>query len=225
MIVLLIILCVLAFFLLQPIRVKFSFEEELAFKVYYSIIPVFSYPGVESEEVEKEEEPKDEENKEEEKEDKESPVSKIKRILKQTGLKGFLNIIYELLKIVLSGGYKLIRKIKLTEADIYICTTDENAADAAVGYGKLCTAVYPAVSVLYNFFRCKKGKVTVDVDYDREDSIVKAEGTLRVNLFFAIAIILSIVFKALPKIIKLLKQIKKGKNDERKSEQPTRDNG
>ncbi len=217
MIVLIIILCVLALILLQPLRIKINFEEELSFKAYYSCFLVYTYPRTEIPEEEKEEEPKQEPPKEEEK--SEGTVDKLKRIIKQTGLKGFLNIIYELLKIVLSGGYKFLRRLKLTDADIYICTTDDNAADAAYGYGKLCAAVYPAISVIYDFFRCKKGKITVDMDYDAEESTVRAYASFRITLLFALAIVLKMVCKALPRIIKVLKSVKKGNKNERESKQ------
>ncbi len=212
MIVLIIILCVLALILFQPLRVKINFEDELSFKAYYSFFLVYTYPRAEAPGEEKEEEPKEEPPKEEEK--SEGTVDKLKRIIKQTRIKGFLNIIYELLKIVLSGGYKFLRRLKLTDADIYICTTDDNAADAAYGYGKLCAAVYPAVSVIYDFFRCKKGKITVDMDYDAEESTVKAYAAFRITLFFALAIVLKMVCKALPRIIKVLKSVKKGNKNE-----------
>ncbi len=217
MIVLIIILCVLALILFQPLRVKINFEDELSFKAYYSFFLVYTYPRAEVPGEEKEEEPKEEPPKEEEK--SEGTVDKLKRIIKQTGIKGFLNIIYELLKIVLSGGYKFLRRLKLTDADIYICTTDDNAADVAYGYGKLCAAVYPAVSVIYDFFRCKKGKITVDMDYDAEESTVKAYASFRITLFFALAIVLKMVCKALPRIIKVLKSVKKGNKNERESKQ------
>lgn len=213
MIVLIIILCVLAFLLLQPLRVKINFEEELSFKAYYSLIPVFSYPKAEPKQ---EDEPQEEEKNEE---NGEGTLGKLKKIIRQTGLKGFLNLIYELLKIVLSGGNRLVRRIKLTDADIYICSTDDNAADAAYGYGKLCAAVYPAISAIYSFFRCKKGKVTVDVDYDAEDTVVKAYASLRITSLFALAIVIKMIFGALPRIIKVLKTVKKGNKNERESKQ------
>ncbi len=220
MIVLIIILGVLALFLLQPIRVKIIFEDELSFRVYYSLFPVFSYPKVESEQDDVEEKPEEEPQEEEEKEgNSESALDKLKKIIKKTGLKGFLDLIYELLKVVLSGGNLLIRRIKLTDADIYICSTDDNAADAAYNYGKLCAAVYPAVSAIYSFFRCKKGKITVNVDYDAEDSVVKAYANLRITFLFALAAVLKIIFNALPRIIKVLKTVKKGNKNERESKQ------
>ena len=220
MIVLIIILCVLAFFLLQPLRVKIYFEEELSFKVYYSLIPVFSYPKSESKQEDENETPEEEPQEDEKNEENgEGALGKLKKIIRQTGLKGFLNLIYELLKIVLSGGNRLIRRIKLTDADIYVCSTDDNAADAAYGYGKLCAAIYPATSAIYSFFRCKNGKVTVDMDYDAEDSVVKAYASLRITSLFALAIVLNMIFKALPRIIRVLKNIKKGNKNERESKQ------
>lgn len=220
MIVLIIILCVLAFSLLQPLRVKINFEEELSFKVYYSLIPVFSYPKAEPKQEDEAETSEDEPQEEEKNEENgEGTLGKLKKIIRQTGLKGFLNLIYELLKIVLSGGNRLVRRIKLTDADIYICSTDDNAADAAYGYGKLCAAVYPAVSAIYSFFRCKKGKVTVDVDYDAEDTVIKAYASLRITSLFALAIVIKMIFGALPRIIKVLKTVKKGNKNERESKQ------
>ncbi|MDO4459617.1 MAG: DUF2953 domain-containing protein [Clostridia bacterium] len=147
--------------------------------------------------------------------EKQSVFQNIKKIESQHGLQGFLNIVFDILRLITNEAYGFLRHIRLKRPDVYICISEENAADTALQYGKMCSAIYPAVSMIFEFFHCSNGKVTVDFDYQADENVVNAKGTLSISPIVVLGIGLRLVIKGLPKIIKLIKPGNKKNKSER----------
>ena len=156
------ILLLLAVLLCSPVSVRASFDLEtgLAAKVKYLF---FSYrlapqkPAKEEKEAEVREK-----KKEEHPEDKKS---RIKDIIEQKGLSGFLNFIKSLADIAAGAAKKLFSHLVIRDISTELVIADEDAATAAILYGSACSVLYPAMSVLVANTKCKKYRVSVMPDF------------------------------------------------------------
>ncbi len=111
----------------------------------------------------KEEKPKESEEKEPEK--KQSYLSKIKE---KKGLSGLVSLLTDVARI--AGGLLkgLFSHIVIHKLDVGIALNSGDAASTAVTYGKLCSAVYPAVNLIAAATVCKDYHVTVEPVFDSE---------------------------------------------------------
>lgn len=189
--------------LVIPIRVAAEFEKEFTVSISYLFIkrPLdFS-----------DDEPKPKRQQNEKKTDGESALVKLKRILKRKGFWGFLQSLYELLTLVLQASVRLIKKIKLTQFDLYLCLSGaDDPCEAAQTYGKLCSGVYPACAELFALTgapRRKKPKkaVTVDLDYNQPESTVRFSAKLSVKPITILTEALRLLLKARPALTDLLR--------------------
>ena len=212
MTVLMVICGVLLFlFLLTlfPLRVQVYFEQEFALTLRYLFLRFHVPPG--KEEPEPEEEKQKEEKPKEEKE-AEKKID-IKRILKRQGVSGFLQSLFELVKLVASDTKRLLSHLKLRKFDLYLCLAGgKDAAEAAIQYGQVSGAVYSACGVLFKLMRCKKGAVSVDLNYQSEESTVIFSAVLSILPLFLLREAISLLIHGLPIVIKLLRSGARPKN-------------
>lgn len=210
MLALYIILGVLLFlFLLTliPVRLDVSFQQEFSLTLRYLFLRFPILPG-------KEKEPKPPQ---EEKKEGESGLNKLKAILKKQGFFGFLEALFELVKMAASSGKRLLGRIRLKKFDLYLCLGGaEDAADAAIRYGQLSGAVYSACGMLFGLTGCRKKAVTVDLDYDSPENKVDFSARLTVRTLYVLKEGISLLIKSFP-ILRILlgtgssqKTVKKG---------------
>ena len=216
-----IILGILLFLLILlsiPVGVTAEYSEELRLTLSYLFIKIKLLPGPEENEkkAEKEKKKKSRKKKKEKEEKPEKAAEKggikdsLKKIIEAKGVRGFLDIIYEMLKIILRYTGRLLRHIKLKKCDVYMLVTGDDASETALNYGKACSAVYPAISEICSFFRCGKPAVTVDFDYDAAGSSVAASAEFSLSPIIMAGILLKLGIKLLRPILRLRPQ-KKGK--------------
>ncbi len=200
---LIVILCIILFFfilLLFPVTVYVTFEDELTAKVRYLF---FRYKISPQPEKSEEKEKKDNEQ-EEEKQQKNDIKSKIKGIIEQKGLSGFLNIIKEFVSIGTGAAKKLFSHIVINNISVNISVADEDAAQTAICYGYTCSVVYPAMALLVNNMKCKKYDINIVPNFDEKESRVRFKTKAHIQLLF----IFSSAIPALYKSFKVLKAAK-----------------
>lgn len=200
MVGLLIVLGVLLFLLLLllcPLRIEVRFQEQFFLTLRYLFLKFPLLPG-------KEEESQPEETQEEEKKEK-AGLKEIKGLLKQEGFSGFLKALFGFVKILASSAKKLIQGVRLKSFDLYLCLGGaEDAAEAAIQYGKLSGAVYAACGFLFGLAGCKQKSVTVDLNYQSEQSRVDFSGKLSVCPLLVLKEAVALLFKSLPFIRKIM---------------------
>lgn len=197
---LLIVLGIVAFLivlLILPVTVSASFENELTAKVsylffHYKILPQPEKP----EQLEKEDE-----KKKTEKQKENSSISKLKGIIKQKGLSGFLNIVKDFVSIGTGAAKQLFSHVTVHHASVYIDVADEDAAQAAILYGYTCSVVYPAMSLLVNNLKCKEYEIHVQADFNEKKSKVQFSLKAHVALLYLLKIMLTALFQSL-KVLK-----------------------
>ena len=214
MTVLLVICGVLLFlFLLTlfPLRIHVGFEQEFSLTLRYLFLLFRLAPRKEEPEPEKKK-PKKKKEKTEEESEKEKKID-IKLMLKRQGVSGFLQSLFELVKLVATDTKRLLSHLKLRRFDLYLCLAGaEDAADAAIQYGQVSGAVYSACSVLFKLMRCKKGAVSVDLDYQSEESTVVFTGVLSILPIFLLREGISLLIHGLPVVLRLLRSGTRSKN-------------
>lgn len=202
---LIIILCIILFFfilLLFPVTVYADFEDELTAKVTYLFIHYKILP--QPEKPARKEEEKKKEGQKEEKQQENDTILKIKGIIKQKGLSGFLNIIKEFVSIGTGSAKKLFSHIVINNISVDIAVADEDAAQAAIFYGYTCSVVYPAMALLVNNVNCKKYHIHINADFNENESKVQFKIKAHIQLLF-------IFSSALPAFFKSLKVFKEAK--------------
>lgn len=193
------ILLLLFLLLCIPVKLKLTFRQEFQWEIHYLFL-TFRPSGEERAEEEPEEElgePK-----------KEKLWHRIKRMLKRKQLSGFLESISELVALLKETGGKLMSHVKLRYFDLYLCVGSmDDAAEAAIFYGKACSVAYSACGILFELLPCKKKFVTVDLDYQAPQYQIDFSAHLSLRPLFGLIYGLGLLLKGAPAIRKLQKTI------------------
>lgn len=184
--------------LVCPVTVKMRFENEFTATIRYlffryKIRPEPKAPEQEEEKVGKEKT-----------EEKEDTKSKIKEIIKQKGLSGFLSIISEFASVATGAAKKLFSRLTIQNISVDIAVANEDAAQAAIYYGYTCSVVYTAMGILVANKNCKRYHIDIVPDFNRKESRILFQCKIRIKLF-------SILTSLLPALIQSLKIYKAAK--------------
>lgn len=178
---LIVIGCILLFLillLLCPVSVQIQFKDALSGRVRY----LFFVYRIQSQEEPEEKAEKEIEKKAESKEGK----NKIKDIISQRGLSGFLNLLKEIMAAATEQVKKLLLHVIVTRLNLDVTVATDDAAKTAVTYGGSCAVIYPAMSFLVTQTKCKKYGVSVVPDFDRTESVVSFELRAHIKLLFLV---------------------------------------
>lgn len=208
---LIVVSAIILFFLFiffMPVVLYADFKTELSLSVRYLFLKFRILP-------EKPEKPKKNKSKKKSAKPKEAEETKedekngetIKRILKKTGLGGFIEIVAELAKIAANGVMGIVRHVVISRLEIEINNGGEDAAQTAINYGYISAALYPAVSViLSNVKKYKSASVQIFPNYDSKDTTVLCSAKVKVKLWWIVASAVKTAIKLLKEFMKLKKQ-------------------
>lgn len=188
---------------LFPVKASLEFETEFALTIRYLFLRLPVLPA--KEEVQ-EPEPEEEEKQEEPAEPaKPGVVQRIKAALKREGFAGFLEALGELIRLACGATAGIVRRIKLRRFDLYLSVAGaDDAAAGALLYGKVSAGVYGACGGLFTLLSCSKKGVTVDLDYNSRENLVKFSAELSIRPFWAIKEVLALFFKGLRPLKRIL---------------------
>lgn len=208
---LIVLLCIILFFLillLCPVTVHAKFETELTVKIKYLFFQYKILP--QAPEIEK---PKEKaEEKTEKKEKTDSTKSKIQDIIRQKGLSGFLNLIKEFASIATGTLKRLFSHMVINHISADIAVADEDAAQAAILYGYVCSVVYTSFGLLVNNMKCRKYHINIVPDFQSKESRIRFEFKAHIQLLFLVSSGLSAMTRSL-KILKAFKTTSKNKKE------------
>ncbi|HEX2985565.1 MAG TPA: DUF2953 domain-containing protein [Caproiciproducens sp.] len=194
------VLLFLLILLLCPLSVSVVFKSELVVKIRYLFFHYQLYP--------RPEEPIKEQKKaaeKKEKNDNEAAKSKIRGILEQKGLSGFLDIIREFASIATGAAKKWFSHMVIDNIYMDITVADEDAAQAAILYGAVCSAVYAPLGIILNNFKCKGYHINVVPDFKTHECKIYFNFKAHMILLFLVSATLT----ALVQSLKLLQKMKK----------------
>lgn len=175
------VLFLFAALLCSPVSVQASFDLEtgLAARIKYLF---FSYRLAPAREEKKTEGA--EKKKAERPEDKKG---RIKDIIDQKGLSGFLGFIKSLADIAAGAAKKLFSHLVIRDISVALTVADEDAAETAILYGSACSVLYPAMSVLIANTKCKKYRVSVKPDFQSSEVRLLFSAKAGVRLCFLLS--------------------------------------
>ena len=97
---------------------------------------------------------------------KKNPLrEKLARFREAEGLSGLLRLAGDFLRLTGTSAVKIIRRLRVRDFDLYVLAGGEDAAASAILYGQACAVVYPAAEALFALAKCRRRRVTVDLDY------------------------------------------------------------
>ena len=124
---------------------------------------------------------------EEKKEKSNGTKSKIKDIIEQKGLCGFLNIIKDVAAIATGSAKKIFSHIVIHNISTNIAVADGDAAQTAILYGHICTVVYTSIGILVNNVKCRKYHINIVPDFQSKESRIDFELKAHIRLLFLVS--------------------------------------
>jgi hypothetical protein len=204
MIVLIIILAILFLLLVCPVSLTARYECELEAKIKYLF---FNYK-IDFSKDEIIAETKETVKEEAKKVKNDDTIEKIRDIIKQKGLSGFLNIIKEFASIATGAAKKLFSHMVIDNISTDIAVANGDAAETAILYGNVCAVVYTSVSILVNNMKCKDYHINIVPDFQSSQSRIRFQFKAHIMLLFLVTAGLSAFIRFL-KVMKELKTTKK----------------
>ncbi len=175
MLVLYIILGIILFLaavLSLPLNIYAEYKDSFVLYLRWLFIKIYIYPPLDKKKKSKKEKKKKEESKEDKpKKEKQPEDSKekgenfIKVFYNNQGITGILELIANICN-KLGGGFKSIGKsFYIRRLWLRINVAGGNSADTAVDYGKMCSAVYPAMGYILSVVHSKNCSIKVQPDF------------------------------------------------------------
>ncbi len=204
MIVLYIFLGILAFLgviLFLPLQIYLHYEKEsgFAFRLRFAWITLFDSKKEKKPKepkVQTQEKPKKEKKHKKDKTDKKSSsaltsllnflglqdiasIANAKRALDKKGLSQMLSDLAAAVAQLFGRIGKLMSRGVFQAFTLRVVVGDEDAADCAITYGRLCGLIYPTVTLLDSAFTYRQRTVDLRCDFNREDIDLFYDGILR----------------------------------------------
>lgn len=179
-----------------PINFKICYEEKFYFEGRYLF---FSFKNKEDKKQKKSEKKKKEDNKKE----KKKPI-KIKENIKSNGLLKTIFDLFDLVTYIFSKLGSAVRHIVIKKLWFEISVSGEDAASAAIKYGRVCAVFYPAIGIIeQKIKKVKNQDGSINCLYDNSDSVIKFNISGYIKPIFLILPAISIIIKLIKsKIIK-----------------------
>ena len=185
------ILLLLAALLASPLRAEVSFREELRLRLGWMFLSFQVFPPKE-EKPEKKKKPRKKKSsgkkppapakKPEGK--KPGGLALLKEIFHYEGVPGLFAFLKDLAGIAAGTAKKLFAHLTVKKFDLLVVVGGEDAAETAFQYGKLCGAVYPAVSTLLSACKCRRYGVTIVPDFDARETQAVFSARVKIRLIF-----------------------------------------
>lgn len=120
----------------------------------------------------------------------------FKALFDDRGASGAISFLWQVLQIIFSRFVKVLRGVTVSKFNLKIDVAGEDAADAALRYGKLCGIIYPLLSLIFQNVRKYKHELDIRPSFDKELEYdrVNLNTTLRVYPIIIIGHIIALVF-------------------------------
>lgn len=197
MIALYIILGVLAFIfiiLLLPLTLEIAYDKEFLLKVKFFGICLYDNKSI------KKDKKKIKNNKKSYKKSEEIPAQKdgfLKSTYKQKGFTGTVVYLSEILKLVLIKIKWLLPRIKFHKFVFELTVATSDAADTAIKYGKVCSAVYPVFAFVQSNTPLKTEQINISADFDKKISEFKTSIKLTAKALWLLIAAISVLWQFL----------------------------
>lgn len=195
------VLTLLGFLLtMASVRLRISYYKELGLKISYLCFTFTIFPQ-KKKPPKKKEQAKKAKKQEEEKPKKENIFQTVYR---EKGLEGLLHLLRSLVEIAGGTLKRLFTHLRAKKLSLHVSVANEDAAETALMYGKVCAVVYPSFSVLTGTMKCKKFEVAVVPDFQSGKTQIQGEADVTIR----VAVLLITAAQALIRYMKTVKSAK-----------------
>lgn len=192
------IVLLIAVVVLVPVSLHVSFHETLRVRLrLFGVIPITLYPSKPTTATK----PVASDKKADQaasKADKPGFFSRFETILKQDGAGAVLAFCQELAAFVKDAVGKILKTLTVTRLDVDIRAAAAEAADTAILYGRLCSAVYPAQTLLERAVRVKRRRIRLVADFASQSTEMELELAVRAVPIRLAWTVLTVGLKAYP---------------------------
>lgn len=162
--------------LLCNITVCLSYNEEFLLKVKFLNFTLFSTDKPKIKEKTKDK-PKANAQKKEEK-------SFFEKLKEKYGFSGAIREIFYFAKDCIVHIKKFLRHIFIKKVNLNVNIVGEDAAQTAIEYGAVCSAVYPALSLIQGLGNVSFEKIDIRSDFEGKESFITFSAKIKAKIVF-----------------------------------------
>ena len=215
--ILVIIIFIFFVLLICPIVLSVKQKDDLTVYVRYIFVRIRLYPQKEKPEKQEKEKKAKAKKEKEKPEKKQKKPNVIKEKFEKDGLSEFLDTVKYAVNRVKKIPVFIKKHLIFSKLFVKVSVSDEDAATAAINYGRACSVIYPAYSFVAGNFRCGKTSVSVIADFDKKESSAEADIKVKIKLIFIIIAAFMALFAGID-ILKAFSKIKNLKNKDKQKE-------
>ncbi len=170
------ILLLLLLILFLPFSFSISYEERFVAKAYFCGVRLFS--------TEKPKSKKDKNSKPKKPEKKEKKPNVFNQAKEKLGASGAIKYFAEIAKMAMKKLGFAFKHLKFRKFRLFLSVGASDAAETAIRYGEVCTAVYPALSTLFSICKIKGESVDISADFNSGKIKFGFSAVIRAQLIF-----------------------------------------
>ena len=162
------------------VHVSIVYSGEIDVKIRYLFVPIKLYPRPAHHKKKLKKVKKGNlKSSEKDGDDEEKKKSVFAELLPSGGVLDIIEYLTDMLKIAGKAVRRVFAAIIIKNIGAEIMVANEDAAEAAISYGKVCAVIYPALGVLSGVVKVKNHSINVGVNFLKEKTEVEAEVNLR----------------------------------------------
>ena len=109
-----------------------------------------------------------------------------------------LDIVLDILKIIVSKLGVFIKSLKVKDLYIDFLVADEDACECALKFGKINAILYPPLSILNQYVKIKKKKISIQPKYNSNVGVYDVSFKVQLGLGSGIVQVVAIILKVIP---------------------------
>lgn len=141
------ILAVIFILLICPLSFTIKYDDESEIKIRYLFMNFKIFPPKEKDTEKKE---KISRKKEQTPQKNQKEKNTIFDLLKKNSISGLIELLRKICRIFIDSISSITKHIVISKLDVNIIVVGEDAADTAMKFGYVCSAVYPMISIIDN---------------------------------------------------------------------------
>ena len=124
-------------------------------------------------------------------------TASLKKSIKESGLTTTVSSTYHILISLLKEIKDLLKFCTAKKLQIDIVCTGEDAAQAAINYGKCSSVTYPFLGMVHSVLKVKRGceKINISCDYNSQNASFEYDILLSVRLCHLLAALIRVAYK------------------------------
>lgn len=201
--ILFIIFCVILFLLLLmflPVTADISYQKEFCYRFKYSGIFLFNSEKKFNIDKFKRKRKKKVLKDNPTENDSDTNHKKENFFVKIYKEKGFINTVKyfaDISGIILKRVLKLLKRFKFKKFKLNLTVASDDAANTAIEYGAVCSAVYPVIALLETQISLKSKKVSINADFDKTKPEFDFSVSITAKLINFIIAFIAVIFEFL----------------------------